>query len=39
MSEEQVAELLQEIAEAKQKAEAAADSAVEQVTTETAEAS
>ena len=38
MSEEKVTELLQEIAEAKQKAEAAADSAVEQVTTETAEA-
>lgn len=38
MGEEQVTELLQEIATAKQKAEAAADSAVEQVTTETAEA-
>lgn len=39
MSEEQVSELLQEIATAREKAEAAADSAVEQVTNETAEAS
>ena len=39
MSSEQVSELLQEIAAAKEKAEAAAASAVEQVTNETAEAS
>ena len=39
MSEEQVSELLQEIAAAKENAEAAATSAVEEVTNETAEAS
>lgn len=38
MSDEQVTELLQEIENTKQKAEAAADSAVEEVTNETAEA-
>ena len=38
MSEEQVSELLQEIAAAREKAEAAAESAVEEVTNETAEA-